>query len=190
MKVTPMTAVLVIVSVLVAGLLGQFRDTATADFEKKATLGEPLDLDNGQLITVLQLSYGQYAVDGVRKSTITPERFVAVHLRFATPRERENSGVRCFLRTSGGGIIERAEDDNLRFPDPGFVSTGTVIFEVNRTTLTGASLSCVPTSVIVFREPELTMPLGVTAATIDQVWDESALARVDWPESTLEVYKP
>ena len=190
MRINPMTAVLLVLSVVVAGLLGQFRDSAIEDFQKTATLGEALELDNQQTITPLEISFGQFAVEGGgRRSVLSPERLVAVRFEFSTPFEDELDGVRCFLRMAGGSIGEALDDGNLRFPHPGFRSTGTVVFEVTRQNLLGARIACVPTGVIVYREPELLMSLGVDAGNVDTIWAQSSYRRVRWVEPTLEVIR-
>lgn len=192
MKVSPVTAALLLVSVVAAGTLGQFRDSAIADFQKPMELGRAAEVDNGQTIKPVDLSFGQFAVDARysrKRSVISPARLVSVTFEFTTMSENEVGGMRCFLRLPGGNTSEALEDDELRFPKPGFRSTGTVIFEVSRDNLAGARVACVPTGVIVYREPEMLMPLGVTRANLDQVWQESANRRVTWNKSRLEVVR-
>lgn len=190
MKFSLPTAIVLILSVIAAGLLGQFRDTAIEDFQKGAELGKHLDLDNGQTITALDLSFGQFAVmPNGSQSVMSPARLVSIRFEFATPQEDEMVGMRCFLRVHGDNIVESVEEDNLRFPEPGFRSTGTVIFEITRDNLVGAQLACVPTGVIVYREPEMLMSLGVTSRNVEQIWANSAYKRVNWLGDTLEVIR-
>lgn len=182
------TIVLLVVSMIAAGLLGQFRDNAIEDFQKRGELGRVTEMDAGQTIQPLELSIGQFAVHPRGTSSLqSPARLVSVRFEFTTPQRRELAGLRCFLRMSGGTTAESLEEDNLRFPSPGFRSTGTVLFEITRENLVGARLACVPTGVIVYREPELLMDLGVGPRTIDSVWTSSAFKRVNWNQSTLAV---
>lgn len=190
MKFSLPTTIVLVLSVIAAGLLGQFRDSAIEDFQKVAELGQELDLDNGQTITPLDLSFGQFAVQPSGASSLmSPERLLSIRFQFTTPRESEIIGMRCFLRIAGDAVVESLAEDNLSFPKPGFRSTGTVIFEVTRENLVGASVACVPTGVIVYREPEMVMSLGVTPRNVDEIWANSAYKRVAWLDDTLEVVR-
>lgn len=184
------TAIVLIISVIAAGMLGQFRDTAIEDFQKVAELGKELELDNNQTIKPVDLSFGQFGVEPNGSSSLmSPERLLSIRFEFSTPGEVEIVGMRCFLRINADGIVESLEEDNLRFPDPGFRSTGTVIFEITRDNLVGASVACVPTGVIVYREPEMLMSLGVTSRNVEQIWTNSAYKRINWLDETLEVIR-
>ena len=190
MKFSLPTTILLVISVIAAGLLGQFRDSAIEDFQKVAELGQELDLDNGQTIKPLDLSFGQFAVQPSGASSLmSPERLLSIRFEFTTPSENEMIGVRCFLRAGGDVIIESLTEDNLSFPKPGFRSTGTVIFEITRDHLVGARVACVPTGVIVYREPEMLMSLDVTLGNVEQIWTNSAYKRVNWLDDTLEVVR-
>lgn len=190
MKFSLPTAILLVISVIVAGILGQFRDSAIEDFQKVAELGQELDLDGGQTIKPLDLSFGQFAVQpGGSSSVMSPERLVSIRFEFSTPGENEMVGMRCFLRVAGDNIVEALEEDSLSFPKPGFRSTGTVLFEVTRDTLVGAKVGCVPTGVIVYREPEMLMSLDVTSRNVEQIWTNSAHKRVSWLDTSLEVVR-
>ncbi|MGD8214058.1 hypothetical protein [Aestuariimicrobium sp. Y1814] len=181
------TVVLLVVSMVAAGLLGQFRDSAMDDFQKHGELGRVTEMDAGQTIQPLEQSFGQFAVSPSGSNSLqSPVRLVSLRFEFTTPGRKDLHGVRCFLRLSGDTIAEALEDDALRFPAPGFRSTGTVLFEVTRENLVGAKVACVPTGVIVYREPELLMDLGVTSRNIESIWTNSAFKRVNWSESSEE----
>lgn len=190
-RLTPVTVLLTLASVVVGGVLGQWRHSSDREAPPTtARVGQTATLDNHQTITPLAIMWGQYTADPHRGTGLmTEERFVGISFRMATPRDAEVSGVACELRSRHGVVTDSAQDSGLGFPAPGFQATGIVIFEVTRELAVDAQLYCRPRDLITYFQPWIRLDLGVDERTVDQVWSASRYRLVERPPADLQVLR-
>lgn len=180
MKITRATVLLTVLSIAGAGWIGQLRKEPD-QFARAAEIGQVVPLDGGQTLAVTAVRYGQFAVSEryPGNSLISKDRIVSVRFKAATPREQVLTMLRCTLRDSRDVVTEPVKDYTI-FPETGFRTQFTLIFEMSRTTAVGARVHCTTGAVLRYQEPAVDVDLGISEKNLDEVWDRSRYQRVPW----------
>lgn len=186
-RITLPTALITAASLVAAGWLAGLNKEAPPH-EEQLRLGQSIEVDPGQTITPLTVSYGQFIRNPLTKDAmISADRLVALQLKMSTRGPREATGVRCIMKHPDGSTSEAVAGDVLSFPDAGFAENQSVVFDVAITKLGGSIIDCASSGVITYREAHLLLDLNLTIDTLPEVLRTSAYKTAEWPESVLEV---
>lgn len=192
MRVTGTSIALTVASLLAAGALGQVNQPGEeTHHDRYAAVGERITVDKGHTFAVTRVSYGQYAVnpEWQDKAAISPARFIAVELELTTQARKTQHAINCTLVSADGVATPPVQESASYWPEPGFRRFTTVLFESSRGRLADATVTCAISDVITFYEPRMNVPLGVTDASLDQTWTQSAHRKVVWTPDSLQVVR-
>lgn len=177
MRFKPVTVLLTVLSIVIAGAIARYRDSAITNVAVKAEVGQPVEISDGQTITVREVQLAQVATSPEGKGTrVTTGVLVAVQLELVTPGEPTWGLVMCRLRRPRLMTDERGNtsdvisgetrpiDASVYFPSPGVMRTVWVLIETTPTDLAGAQFVCTPTQTLVFVSREPVFDLGLTNA--------------------------
>jgi hypothetical protein len=145
------------------------------------TLGSPLEFaGSGSTFEATRVAFARKIIDADATDDDKPieSNGVFVAIEWDTVRgPKDPGGFDPTLITDGDSIYTEVSDptgSGIDFPDPGFASTGVIVFEVNPADLKGLTLRLRPTMLWNVYNAEVRVDLGIPTEEIAQKMVEDA----------------
>lgn len=181
-RVTVLAVLIAIVSLILAGVIGEFRDAAATSTRIDASLNQTVDLVAGQTITLTKVSGGVSLGQG-SSSGMTTGRFILLRIVTVTEHDRKLFGMTC--RAVVDGQEYPVTSGGVSFPESGQRRTSEVVIEVPTEAVGRVELACKDSASIFVRAADVHFDFGLAART-QQFLSETAYATVSPAAPVIE----
>lgn len=172
MKQKAIGVLIALVSVVLAGLVGEFRDRNSADTFAHVGLNETVTMTGaGQTFSVVGIRAGDTYRD-MSASSSTTGRFIIAQIRVTTPGQQQISSLQCDVVTQHGSYSVLGVNLVI-FPEPGASRLVEVAMEVPQDALVGVKLQCAERPTIRYRVTQVVVDLGITEESREKFLSDS-----------------